>query len=356
MPIKTNSGMLVTATNNIFLAQQDETAIFINKKANELFYSLNNFNAADIDNGDTCNDYFIHHHLGKRLFFSIQNSAHILYEGIKKCNLPIASINAIDYGAGLGTLFMLGGLLGFKRFDYNDHLPEWQLTATAVCKAIGSNITDYITGDITAVANFAHQQQFTYHLIVSRNVIEHIYSLPHFYATIFTHNPAAITVGTTTANYHNPAMRLYHIYIHKKAEKAYTAERKEAIKKLAPSFTNEQIDLLAKLTRGKGQDDFNLAVNNFKNNKPIEPVAYLRTNTCDCTYGVWCEHLLTKKEYQHIIEQTGFSIAYTAGYWDTHYSSKLMNVCAKLFNVLINILGKNRGIVLSPFVNIITYK
>ena len=343
-------------TDENFISANDKLGILINTKANELFYALSNFNVATLDASDTYNNYFIHHHLGKRLFFSIQNSAHILYEGIKLCSKPIHEINAIDYGAGLGTLFMLGGMLGFKRIDYNDHLPEWQPTAAAVCKLIGISITDFVTGDINAVVNFASANNFKYNLIVSRNVAEHIYSLPEFYNAIFNHNPAAVTYSTTTANFHNPAMRLYHIYIHKKVERSYyLQQRKEEIKKLQPLLAENKLNKLAILTRGKGQQDFADAVNNFVAGKPIEKVAYLRSNTCDCIIGVWSEHLLTKGEYAIIINQSGFKIDFTAGYWDTHYSSAAINGLTKIFNQLIKLMGKKNGVLLSPFVNIAAY-
>lgn len=337
-----------------FLTAADSLGLFINNKANELFFALANFDVPSMEATNTYNDYFIHHHLGKRLFFSIQNSAHILYEGVKLCNKPIHELNAIDYGAGLGTLFMLGGMLGFKRFDYNDHLPEWQPTAAAVCKSIGSSITDYVTGDINAMVNFASVNNFQYNLIVSRNVVEHIYSLPAFYSAIFKHNPKAITYSTTTANFHNPAMRLYHIYIHKKVERSYyLQQRKVEIKKLQPLLAENKLNDLAILTRGKGQQDFVQAVNDFVAGKSIEKVAHLRSNTCDCIIGVWIEHLLTKKEYSAIINQSGFTIIFTAGYWDTHYSSGIKNIMATTFNKIISGLGNQKGIILSPFVNVV---
>ena len=269
------------------------------------------------------------------------------------CNKPLQEINAIDYGAGLGTLFMLGGMIGCKRFDYNDYLPEWQVTAKALCKTIGITINDFVTGDINAVAGFAASKNIQYDMVLSRNVVEHIYDLTEFYSVIFKHNPKAVVYSTTTANYHNPVMRLYHIYIHKKVErKYYFNQRMEAIQKMQPSLTVDRLTALVKLTRGKGQQDFIDAVNNFLNNKPIKKDSSLRSNTCDCITGVWNEHLLTKNEYQKIISAAGFTMSYTAGYWDTHYPSAVKNRMAKFFNEIISLLGTKKAVILSPFVNV----
>ena len=348
--------MSTGGSKEIFLASNDSLGTLINDKANELFFSLKNFNTSALDTADTYNNYFIHHHLGNRLFFSIQNSAHILYDAAKLCGKPLQEINAIDYGAGLGTLFMLGGMLGFKRFDYNDHLPEWQSTAKAVCKEAGITIDDYVTGDINAVSDFAGSKNIRYDMVVSRNVIEHIYSLPEFYSVIFKHNPKAIVYSTTTANFHNPAMRLYHIYIHKKVEKQYyKQQRTDEIKKLQPSIKTNDLERLAELTRGKGQQDFIDTVNNFVTNKPILTDSSIRTNICDCVNGVWSEHLLTKNEYGNIINTAGFKMLYTAGYWDTHYSSGIKNLMSVIFNKIIGLLGRKNGVILSPFVNVAAY-
>ncbi len=348
--------MASSSNQRLFLNATDTLGELINSKANELFVALNSFDTNSLGIADTYNDYFIHHHLGKRLFFSIQNSAHILYESIQRCNKPVNEINAIDYGAGLGTLFMLGGMLGCKQFDYNDHLPDWQPTAAAVCKVAGINITNYVMGDINAVTDFANANNFQYDIVVSRNVIEHIYSLPEFYSVLYKHNPRAIVYSTTTANFHNPAMRLYHIYIHKKVEKKYyRQQRVEEIRKLQPFLSVEKLKELTKLTRGKGQQDFIEAVKDFTNGKAIKADTTLRSNTCDCIIGVWSEHLLTKKEYATIITAAGFKMEFSAGYWDTHYASAGMNVLAKILNSTISMLGKKNGILLSPFVNVVAY-
>ncbi len=350
--------MAKSGENNtaLFLKGTDVLAKDINARANELFTLLKKFDASQLNITAEYKDYFINHHLGQRLFFSLQNSAHIIYESVKLSRKPVGETQFIDYGAGLGTLFMLAGKMGFKRTVYNDYLPDWQQTAQSICEALAIKLDAYVTGDIEAVMRHAKENGIQYDIVASRNVIEHIYKLPDFYSAIFTHNPKAVTYSTTTANYHNPAMHWYHIYIHKNTEKKYyRQQRKEEIKKLQPSLTNDKLAQLVELTRGKGQQEFIEAVNSFVTNKPVKTDISLRTNTCDCINGVWTEHLLTKKEYALIIQSTGFNIQYTAGYWDTHYSSALKNKMATAFNTIIALLGKDKGILLSPFVNVVAY-
>lgn len=339
----------------IFLKGKDQLAVLINKKAVDLFFALQNFDATSLDIEDSFKDYFIDHHLGKRLFFSIQNSTHIIYQSVKKSGKLIEQITIMDYGAGLGTLYMLAGMLPFKRIVYNDYLPDWKNTAELICRAMQINIDGYVTGDIDEVLNYATNNAFTYDIIASRNVIEHIYSLPFFYEEVFRHNPNAVIFSTTSANYHNPAMYLKHYLLHKKIEREqYLPHRKTAIQNIWPGISAEQLNELGALTRGKAKEDFIDAIDNYKNARPIVPVQYLRTNTCISTTGYWCEHLLSKQEYKSIITTAGYKMDYTAGYWDANYKSGIMNLLAKFLNKVINLSGK-KGYFFSPFVNVIAY-
>lgn len=342
----------VQAGDNLFINKTDVLANVINTKANELYRQLITLDVEALDTADMYKDYFRKHHLGRRLFFSLQNSAHIIYDSVKKTGKQVNELTFMDYGAGLGTLFMLAGKTGFKQVVYNDYFPEWHQPAKVLCQQLHITIDHYVEGDIASVTAHASLNNILYDIIASRNVIEHIYSLPHFFKCIHAHNSHTVTFSTTTANYHNPVMRWYHIYLHKKWEKiSYRNQRMNEIKKLYPSITNEKLTSLVNETRGKGQYDFIQAVHDMMSGKTVEREAGLRSNSCDCITGVWNEHLLSKKEYRAIINEAGFTMEYSPGYWDTHYRSAVMNMAARIMNRIIVLLG-NRGVLLSPFVNV----
>lgn len=338
-----------------FLHAKDELGLLINDKANELFVKLKNLDAGSLDIEETFKDYFIKHHLGARLFFSMQNSAGIIYQSVKKTGKQPAEINIVDYGAGLGTLYMLAGMLNFRRVIYNDYLPDWKDTAASICASLNIPVSAYITGDIDAVLAHGEIEGFKYNIIASRNVIEHIYSLSSFFQQVYKHNPAAVILSTTTANYHNPAMRLNHYFIHTKVEKQqYLPHRKKQIQALWPTVNLTDLNELAAITRGRAKEDFTTAVERYRHNKPITAVPFLRSNTCLSDSGYWCEHLLTKDEYASIIHSAGFKFEYSGGYWDTHYNSVLMNIIGRVMNVLIKLAG-SKGYFFAPFVNITAY-
>ena len=213
----------------------------------------------------------------------------------------------------------------------------------------------FIEKDFHEVATFAKANNYTYDLILSRNVVEHIYDLSDFYHAIARHNPKAVIYSTTTANFHNPAMRLNHYWIHKKNERTfYKQQRMDAILAQWPDISSTQLTVLTELTRGKAQHDFTDTIAQYKAGLSIKKDITLRTNTCDCTHGVWCEHLLSKKEHLQLMKNAGLQGIVTAGYWDTHYALKPANWAAKIFNFSIKLLGPKKGIYLSPFINIAT--
>ncbi len=347
----------MAATGNYsFIKGNDALANDINAKANLLYSQLRAIDTSQLDTANEYKDYFIRHHLGSRLFFSLQSSAHIIYKSVKISGKSVQEITFLDYGAGLGTLFMLAGMMNFKKVVYNDYLPEWHQPAKALCNALQIKIDAYVAGDVENVTADAAANNIQYDIAASRNVIEHIYNLDVFYSLLQQHNQKIVIYSSTTANYHNPAMRLYHIYIHKKAERTiYKPQRINEIKKLQPSLPEEQIKMLAAITRGKAKQDFIDAIKNF-NPQTIPAVnKTLRTNTCDCVNGIWIEHLLTKQEHAALANNAGFQFKYSAGFWDTHYKNSVFNLLAYLFNKIITLLGEKRAVVLSPFVDIIAY-
>jgi 2-polyprenyl-3-methyl-5-hydroxy-6-metoxy-1,4-benzoquinol methylase len=339
-----------------FINTVDDSARLINNWANHLYQQIVVLDISDVDIDAFGKYYFTNHHHGNRLFFSIQSSADIIYKAVKKTDKKIPEITFLDYGAGLGTLFLLAGLLGFKKICYNDYFPQWVANAKAICHKLNIKVDDFIAGDIDAVIEYAKPRHIQFDIIASRNVVEHVYNLREFYAKLYQSEITPVCYATTTANYHNPVMRLKHYWYHHKLEKTlYIQQRTDFIQELVPGINRQYLDKLVKLTRGRAFADFTGSVNNYLKGESVQAVEFLSTNTCDCKTGVWAEHLLTRKNYFDIIEKTGFTAEYSAGFWDTHYKYALVNVFTRFLNRLIILIGK-KGYWLSPFVNVIARK
>lgn len=340
----------------IFINPTNDIARLINNRANHLHQKLALLDISNTDIDDFGKYYFTNHHGGRRLFFSIQSSANIIYNSVKKINRTIPQITFIDYGAGLGTLFLLAGLVGFKKVYFNDYFPQWAGYAKTICDMLEITIDDYIPGDIDAVINYSKVNNVHFDIVASRNVVEHIYKLRNFYRKLYQSGITSICYATTTANYQNPAMRLKHYWHHYQVEKTmYKKQRAEYIKELVPSINDEDLHQLVKLTRGRAFEDFTNAVDLYFKKQTIPTVEFLRTNTCDCRTGVWAENLITRQNYFDIIENAGFGVEYTAGFWDTHYKYGMLNFITGILNRLIKIAGK-KGYWFAPFVNITAAK
>lgn len=339
-----------------FLPATDELAIAINRQANELMRQLRLFDVQLLSPEGPFRDYFRKHHLGPRLHFSLESSAMIIHDAVKRCKKPVEEIVFVDYGAGLGTLFMLAGKLPFQKVVYNDWLPEWKAAAALICTNLQLNVTDFHTGDIDDLMQHASKQEDQYQVIASRNLIEHLYSIPFFYLTIASHQPQALLYATTTANASNPAMYLQHLWVHWNNErKFYRPMRYQAIKEQYPDADASTLNKLTALTRGRAGEDFIQAIEQFKLGKPIAPLPNLLTNTCDPKTGYWCEQLLPESVHREYAKGAGYQLDCTPGHWDTHYRSGLVNAFARFMNRCIGRMGK-KGTVLSPYINLIAHR
>ena len=336
-----------------FIEPGDSLSALLNEKANELHRKLSLLDVQKTGIDEQGKLYFSAHHSGQRLFFSIESSVRIIYDSVKLTGHEPSAISFTDYGAGLGTLFLLAGMTGFKSVYYNDLFPDWTENARILCRELDIPITDFISGDVDAMIEYGKTKNIHFDIFASRNVIEHIYSLPRFYSKLNASGCTTLIYSTTTANYHNPAMLLKHVLFHRKLERShFPDQRKALIKELAPGIGKKELAQLVSITRGRAFDDFSNAVHNYLDKKPVAPVPFLGSNTCDCRTGVWAENIITKSNYARILKGAGFDMDYTPGFWDTHYRFALVNIFTKAFNGIIRKLGK-KGITLAPFVNVV---
>jgi 2-polyprenyl-3-methyl-5-hydroxy-6-metoxy-1,4-benzoquinol methylase len=332
-----------------FIRPDDPLAALINEKGKELYARLKTLPVEALGMPRHCLDYFLksHHH---RLFFSVETSAHLLYRSLKKHGHNPVDVIVMDYGAGVGSLYMLAKLIGC-RVVYNDLLDDWKKSAELIANACGITIDEYIVGDINTTLDILASKNISCNIITSRNVIEHIYKLEDFYNSIHTHQAGASVYSSTTANYYNPAAHIQHIRWHRKCEHRYVKERAVLIKNTLPDITKENEKKLARATRGLAMEELQKAIVSFKKGVFPVPTTYY-TNTCDPSNGVWAEHLLKFSQYMHAINENHFKITFQPGFWDTHYSSSLKSAMGKAFNKIISKGGK-KAFWLAPFIYVI---
>ncbi len=335
-----------------FLPYRDELADTIDQRAGELYRKLQKLDVEALGLPYHCLHYYKSSH-SNRLFFSIETSAHLLYRGLKMTGKRPDEAIVMDYGAGVGTLYLLARMIECKQVVYNDHLEDWKKSAQLIAEAIDIHIDHYIVGDIGDCLSRLGGFNLRCDLITSRNVIEHIYKLDVFYATIHQQQPEAIVFSSTTANISNPAAVIKHLRWHRKWEKVYAGMRQVVIERLAPGLTATKMKRLVRSTRGLAAADLQEAVETYRQSGQLPDPRVHASNTCEPSNGVWAEHLLNQETYRKLINEAQFKISFSPGFWDTHYPSAAMNRLGKILNHIIKKGGKT-AMRLAPFIYVIT--
>ena len=334
-----------------FIPHKDGLGEVLQAKSEELFTLMMTIDVEKLGLSVHGVEYFLGSHY-KRLFFSIQTSAHLLYNSIKLTQKEAKDIVIMDYGAGIGSLYILAKMIGCKRVIYNDILEEWKQNALLIAQAINIDVDEYVVGNIEETLKVLKTKNITLDIITSRNVVEHIYKLDAFYTLIDSYQPQAIVYSSTTANFNNPAMNLFHVSHHLKMEKIYKKQRNEFIKTHFPQLEGNTLKQLAKSTRGYEKNELLNTVNSFVKEGKLPQKNHYYTNTCDMDYGVWAENLLSFKTHKQMAINGNRKCIIKPGFWDTHYQKPWKNRMGGFFNGLIT-LNTTLAFLVAPFIYII---
>jgi 2-polyprenyl-3-methyl-5-hydroxy-6-metoxy-1,4-benzoquinol methylase len=292
--------------------------------------------------------YFQHCHLS-RPRFSLRTSARLLHQALSSVNKPLEQVILMDYGAGLGTMYIIAKMIGVGKVIYNDLLPEFATPAIAVDKALGYVMHEYIIGDTKATCEQLKEKNIEVDIILSRNVLEHIYDLKEFFATIHHYQPKAVLFNSTTANWNNPAAHLQHRWIHYKAKKTLAKPREAHIAALAPELSAAEVSNLNSKISNYGGPQLDNLVLEYARTKKLPPLKNDYDNVCEAN-GNWCEHMIPFKDYK--AAAPNYELSFKAGFWDEDYPNPLKRLVGRSLNLLTKVLG-SRGYLSSAFIYII---
>jgi hypothetical protein len=168
--------------------------------------------------------------------------------------------------------------------------------------------------------------------------------------------PNALIYFSTTANYQNPAMLLYHKKLHKRSELKYKETREKRIKEKMPGIADEDLDNVGSATRGLAEADLDKAIEDYRQTGALPDPGKYYTNTCNPENGIWEENILPVADYKRIIESKGYKLTILPAFWDTHYSSFIKNCFGKMMNRITRLLGDKGGLRTTAFIYIIAEK
>jgi len=338
-----------------FIKPVDELSTLINEKATDLFNKLSSLPIEALDLPDHVVTYLEKYHHGRQ-FFSVQTAAELLYRSISMQNKPVADLTVMDYGAGMGCLYMLAKMIGCKEVIYNDLLPDNTAASGIISRYLGIPVDLFVASDHKGTLRMLKDKNIDCDIILSRNVVEHIYDLDEFYGDMAKGQPGAMIFFSTTANYQNPGMLWYHKKLHRDYEVRYKTKREMIIKEKMKDISDMDMEKLATATRGLAVSDLDDAILRYRENGTLPDPSVHYTNTCDPDNGIWAEHIIPVADYRRIIESKGYRLSVKPAFWDTHYSSALKNLFAGTMNFVTRQLGDKLGLKTTAFIYIIAQK
>jgi len=254
----------------------------------------------------------------------------------------------------------LAKFCGFGKVSIND-IDEHFLTASNVlAKQMNIDIHHFILGDLDDVKKIELPEKIN--ALVATDLIEHIYDLDKFVATMANLNPELISVFTTGSNPKNyfKVRQLMKLQLRDEliggnaddallfghdAHESYFKIRENIIKDFAPELDENIILKLAKLTRGKNKSDIIDAVKKFQATKELPLSINHPSNTCHPETGSWTERLVTISTYKSIFRRHQFELQISSGFYN-QYQPGLKGITLLFLNKIKSIVGLR----LDPFI------
>ncbi|RIK38575.1 MAG: hypothetical protein DCC55_20695 [Chloroflexi bacterium] len=269
----------------------------------------------------------------------------------------------IDYGAGWGGLALLAAELGVPVI-YDDIYDVSCRDAGMIAAAVGLEFAHVVCGDIDDLVAYTVAHELSCAAMVSYDVLEHIYDVPHYLQTLSDIPGARFRVVLASgANQHNPRIRRRlmvhhrmretmgkeHQWGHKERDalRSYRDIRSEMIAEQAPHLSAAEIEVLAKLTRGLMRDDISAAVDEYLKRGSISYQPDHPTNTCDPNTGNWAEHLMDTGWLCKHLAAAGFEATVLPGYWVAS-PSPLRSIVGQTLNAVMPLLGRH-ALTLAPY-------
>jgi len=294
----------------------------------------------------------------------LQRFSYLLFLALKEWRKALGDLVLVDYGGGCGMLSFLAAEAGVGRVIYNDIYDVSCREAARLSGALGVGVKEYVCGEIDTLIAYLNEHSLSVDAFVSNDVIEHVYDIRGYLGKMAVLSNRAIrVVHASGANGRNPLIawrfRKRHLsYEYKDRSltrgwkqmdtlRGYLHARKEIIAEYRPSLAPEEVEGLARITRGLRRDDIERSVDEYLQNGTITYRPDHPTNTCDPYTGSWAEHLMDTAFLENTLRDEGFSVATLSGYWH-HMKPFHIRAIGKVMNFLIRILRK-RALCVSPY-------
>lgn len=206
---------------------------------------------------------------------------------------------------------------------YNDIYDVCCRDVRILSSTLGLPLAHIVCGDVDDLVAYLNENEITVDAVVSHDVLEHIYDVKHHFEALAGLQGNFRIVYTSSANPKNPLivrrLRKKQIEVehmtrekawgHKERDtlEAYFLARKRIISAHAPELKPEDVENLARSTRGLRYDDIQRVVDEYRQTGRVCYQIDDPTNTCDPYTGNWCEHLIDFRYLIRVVQEAGFS-------------------------------------------------
>lgn len=298
------------------------------------------------------NQRYLKGHL-QSLPIALQRYAWILGGALSQLRKPLADTVFIEYGGGTGFLSLLAKRLGIGTVIYNDIYDVSCRDSEGIARTLGCVADYYVEGVIDDLVAFCNKHNIKCDSMGSNAVLEHIYDIDNFLSKLqlLSHEGTTMVHATDANMFFYP----YAKSVSKQQKEvetrdrqrqwgwkerdclsAYQNERKKIITSYMPNLNDDEIECLAKVTRGLMHNDILKAVDGYVHSRELPTLIEHPTNTCDPYTGNWTEHLMNPYYLVETLVSNGFDAKVLPVFWAELYTSSIRNL-PKLFNYMIRI-------------------
>lgn len=295
---------------------------------------------------------------------SLQSFSFLLSKALSGRNHVHKPFVFVDFGGGSGIVSFLAKALGIERVIYVDIYDVSCRDAGLLGEKLGLKPDAILCGGMPELLEYLRNTGSEIDAFCSFDVIEHIYDIREFFRQLgqLPGNNLKILL-TSGANDRNPRIRKRLMKAQEKAEYTNrTAEwghkerdsvhsfldiRRNMIRSLEPQLSGEEMEHLARLTRGLNSNDIEASVREYMEKGEIAYRPSHPTNTCDPFTGNWSERLMDQSVLKEWLREENFQVEVRSGNYGESGSGWRLLVKI-LANRLISVSG-SVGLILAPY-------